>query len=466
VPGDTAPQEDSDQTTPPGTVEGEAKREESPQPEPEESATPPASKTPQSPTPQATPPQPAKPPQTTTESPGASPKASSAQALFKEASPAVVRIVVRDEDFKQIGLGSGFLVTRDGWVVTNHHVVAKARFATVVLPSQATLFVEGVLALNEEADLAVLKVNGRDLPYLKLSPKGKTFAVGTQVYAIGNPQGLSNTLSEGLISGVRPLPHGLTLLQTTAAISPGSSGGPLLDAGGDVVGVTSASLAGPDVQNLNFAVPADKVRQVLVKAGEGKPQPLASAGGRPLDRQASKDLQDVWTAMGDERWRDAVSIIQRLREKAPSNPLVWFMLGWLHLRLGNHDLALEAFREEVRLAPEEALGHFGLGMAYHDLKRYAESVAALQASVRMSPNFFPTRVYLGMALYSTGRFAESVAACKAAIRLRPDEALAYYYLGLDYVAMRDRTRAFQAYQTLSKLAPDLAADLRSSIDGR
>jgi len=387
----------------------------------------------------------------------------SAGEIFKRSSPAVVQIVVRDQNLKAIGQGSGFLVSSDGVVITNHHVVSKAAFATVVLPSKATLFVEGLLALDEDEDLAVLKVNGTGLPYLKLAAKNRFPEVGSRVYAIGSPQGLANTLSEGLVSGLREQPDNLKLIQTTAAISPGSSGGPLLDADGNVVGVTSATLVAPASQNLNFAVPAPNVYRILDRASGGQPQPLASAGGRPLDGQASTDLQEAWQAIENERWSEAVDVIQGLRRREPENPQVYFILGILHVRLGNNDLAVEAFENQVRLAPNEATGHFGLGMAYHNLGRHREAIPSLRKAVRASPKFWPAHTYLGMSLYALERYRESVDACKEAIRLRPDIPLAYYQLGLNYIAMGDRRQAVQTYRTLLQLDPRLAAELRAKL---
>lgn len=192
-----------------------------------------------------------------------------AQSLFARSAPAVVRVTVRDAELREIGLGSGFFIKPDGTLITNCHVIAGAKFAAVLLPTGATLFVDGVLASDEDNDLAVLKVNGTDLPYLSLADPGEIPGVGARVYAIGNPQGLTNTLSEGLVSGVRKNPLGEVIaVQTSAAISPGSSGGPLLDSNGRVVGVTTASLG--EGQNLNFAVPCSSVRSVLAKIATNK----------------------------------------------------------------------------------------------------------------------------------------------------------------------------------------------------
>jgi len=244
-----------------------------PEPTPVPAATPVASSVPATASPPAPPPVEAPAAKTPAAPPTEPHAALSPEELFRRSSPAVVRIIVRDKTFREIGLGSGFFVSSDGVLVTNYHVVAKAYFATVVLPSEATLSVEGILAFDEQSDLAVLKVKGRDLFALTLLAKGETPPVGARIYTIGNPVGFSNTLSDGLVSGLRTVSPGLSVLQMTAPVSPGSSGGPVLDTSARVVGVaTLASREG--IQNLNFAVPVGKVHEILAKARESKPVPL------------------------------------------------------------------------------------------------------------------------------------------------------------------------------------------------
>ena len=192
-------------------------------------------------------------------------------AIFSRAAPSVVRIVAEDLNFKEIGLGSGFFVATNGVLVTNYHVVKGAVFGRVVLANNATFELVGLLAWDEQLDIAVLKVNGTDLPRLELASRGNVPPVGTRVYAIGNPQGLTNTLSEGLVSGIRKdSSDGLAAIQVTTPISPGSSGGPLIDAQGKVLGITTFFVQAG--QNLNFAVPSDAVQRLLSKCA---PSPVA-----------------------------------------------------------------------------------------------------------------------------------------------------------------------------------------------
>ena len=181
----------------------------------------------------------------------------SSSDIFAKASPAVVRIVVKDKAGKQIGMGSGFIVSPEGHVLTNYHVIVKAWSAVVVMPDRMQLPVLGYSSVDPSNDLALLRVNGQGLAHLELAG-GAMPKIGTKVCAIGHPRGLP-TLSEGIVSGLPKLRVGgkpVQYIQTTAAISRGSSGGPLLTGYGKVlvVGVTTGSVRGG--QNLNMAIPA------------------------------------------------------------------------------------------------------------------------------------------------------------------------------------------------------------------
>ncbi len=194
----------------------------------------------------------------------------SPDAIFAQASPAVVQVEIQDRQGHTTGSGSGFLVSRTGFIVTNYHVVRKAHSAHVIFADKTLAPVDGVAALDEQADLAILRITGRigaqplDLGGGRLPP------VGAKVYAIGNPLGqFANTLSDGLVSAHREqgtvpgYPNLPTMIQTTAPISHGSSGGPLFAADGKVVGVTTLTWEDDGGRNVNFAVPASHVATLL-----------------------------------------------------------------------------------------------------------------------------------------------------------------------------------------------------------
>ncbi len=244
---------------------------------------------------------------------GAPPESMPAMRLFEKASPSVVSVVVTGAG-RLVKRGTGFLVSDDGLVATNYHVIKGGRSAEVILPTRARLVVKGVVASNRDWDLAILRVEGKSLPFLKIAKDDPK--IGAKVYAIGNPKGLTNTLSEGLVSGVRELKGELSLLQTTAAISAGSSGGPLLADNGEVVGITTATLV--TGQNLNFAVPGKLLLSLL--SGVGEPTPLSRTPS-VTTRKASDDRDVIYSSFGDIISKMPKDIHPGVGGTAPANKL-------------------------------------------------------------------------------------------------------------------------------------------------
>ncbi len=194
--------------------------------------------------------------------------------IYQRVSPAVVHITSRvtEMDFffgplPREGTGSGFIVDREGHIVTNNHVIENAESVEVTLVD-GTALPARVVGADPVSDLAVLQVQA---PPDKLSPvelgQSASLKVGQRAIAIGNPFGLDRTLTVGVISSLgRPLEleNGsfmYDIVQTDAAINPGNSGGPLLDSYGRVIGVNTAIRSG--AENIGFAVPVDTVRRVM-----------------------------------------------------------------------------------------------------------------------------------------------------------------------------------------------------------
>lgn len=186
------------------------------------------------------------------------PPGGDASRVYGSTAPAVFLIEVRNTAGEPVGIGSGFLI-EGGRIVTNAHVVEPGRphlrTGVVALP----LSVERI---DHAVDLAVLRSDAPiEAPPLQLAVAEPE--IGTKVFVLGNPHGLERTISEGILSGRRRL-SGRELLQMTAPISPGSSGGPVVDAAGRVVGITVGSFT--EGQSLNFAIPVSELRRLLRSA--------------------------------------------------------------------------------------------------------------------------------------------------------------------------------------------------------
>ena len=311
-------------------------------------------------------------------------------SIFEAASPAVVFVttVAVHRDFFSLdilriprGNGSGFIWDRQGHVVTNLHVVAKADAAQVTLVDGST-YAARVVGLSAEDDLAVLRI---EAPAEKLGPipvgRSENLQVGQSVFAIGNPFGLDQTLSRGVISGLgRELPsrggsYLAGLIQTDAAINPGNSGGPLLDSAGRLIGVNAAIYSPTGAYaGIGFAIPVDTVSRVvpqLIAHGrvirprigiriaddslarrlgregvlvlaveEGSPAERAGIRGTRRARGGSIVLGDIIVGIDGQRVRNNGDLFRSLERHAPGDAAL------LKLRRNGADLDVK-----VTLAP-------------------------------------------------------------------------------------------------------------------
>lgn len=173
----------------------------------------------------------------------------SATELYDQAIKYVGEIVTYDKSGEKYAIGTGFVISSDGKIVTNYHVIEGAYSAEITI-NNVTYTISSVLAYDANIDLAVLKINATGLTYAKVCKND--VKTGETVYAIGSSKGLTNTFSQGIITQAQRVIDGVVHIQHDAAISSGNSGGPLLNVYGEVIGVNKMSRV--DSQNINMAV--------------------------------------------------------------------------------------------------------------------------------------------------------------------------------------------------------------------
>ena len=204
--------------------------------------------------------------------------------LARAAKSSVLLLRVVDGLGNEVGTGTGFFTSSDGLLVTNHHVIAHAHRIEAIQAEGPQLEIRGVVAEDEVNDLAVLRVEterSRPLPLADIEPLDP----GERIVVLGGPLGLAGSLSEGIVSAIREsseLEHhdqgASPLLQITAAISPGSSGSPVMKLNGEVVGIVVSQYRFG--QNLNFAVPVAALHELLEQIDpDARETPLGSISG-------------------------------------------------------------------------------------------------------------------------------------------------------------------------------------------
>ena len=246
--------------------------------------------------------------------------AQTAQQIAQNAFNSTVLLVVEDSNSQPIGLGSGFFV-KPQQIATNLHVVEGSTSGYAKLVGQKTKYeIRGISAIDEERDLVILNVKAFG-PRPLILGDSDTALVGETVYAVGNPHGLEGTFSQGIISSIRTVGDD-KLIQLTAPISPGSSGGPVLNDRGNVIGVSVATFRRG--QNLNFAIPSNYLTKLISQVGVAKPLSqratsksrrslLANYGSRSVEGVTGSMIQWHYLEFSDD-YEYSFSLRNRLRE--------------------------------------------------------------------------------------------------------------------------------------------------------
>jgi tetratricopeptide (TPR) repeat protein len=301
-------------------------------------------------------------------------KINSPQELFKQLSQSVFVVESLDAKSNAIALGSGVSIAADQ-IVTNRHVVEDGKSWRVRQGDHT--WVATIAFLDSAHDLCGLRVSG-----LKSNPVSlrlsSTLSVGERVYALGAPESLELSLSEGLVSGLRKF-EGVKLIQTTAPISHGSSGGGLFDAQGKLIGITTFAVK--DGQNLNFAIPTELVAGL-------KDHPATEFHETEAERNVSEAIllsQIANDAVGAENYEKALETYRKLTQLTPNDPGAWFGVGELYVQLKRFDSALEACQRAVQVGPDDADSWNCLGDTYDRLGKYSQAELAYKKALDLGP---------------------------------------------------------------------------------
>ncbi|WP_161954048.1 tetratricopeptide repeat protein [Candidatus Methylomirabilis limnetica] len=359
--------------------------------------------------------------------------------VFEEVSASVVVVEVYDAKGTQIGQGSGVIIA-PGEVATNCHVTKDAqrlqvRHGQVRHPAQVRLS-------DADRDLCQITAAGLTARPVAIGAT-KALKVGSRVYAVGAPKGLELTLSEGIVSGLREVSGG-RFIQTTAPISPGSSGGGLFDENAALVGLTTFYVS--EGQNLNFALPVEWLRELHARHTAQTPAKDSTVGW--LAKALALDSRKDWEGLRAHarQWVNA----------QPKNAVAWYTLGWAYGKLGQSAKAVDAHQQAIRLNPEYADAWNNLGRAYGKLGQPAKAVDAYQQAVRLNPEYADAWSNLGYAYGKLGQSAKAVDAYQQAIRLTPEDADAWHNMGVAYGDLGQWAKAVDAHQQALRLNPEHA----------
>jgi len=369
--------------------------------------------------------------------------------LVRRIKPSAVAIETFDARGEKLSRGSGFFVDPDR-VVTNRHVIDNAYRAEVHSYNGSIYQVKGVIAVDAEGDLALLRVDappGQVRPLLldRTSPQE-----GESIVVIGNPFGLEGSVTNGIVSAVRDIPTFGRIIQITAPISPGSSGSPVVNMQGQVIGVATLQITGG--QSVNFAIPSERISQLqggtLMSLSD-----LVAASGRNKRAKAVQSFRDGLSFLSKDDCEKALPYFEKAVESDNNYAEAWAQSGFCKEKLGRHGEAIEASKRAVSLRPS-AESYFNIGLANYYLKQYREAADSYRQAIRIDPyNAADAWYALGLVYRDWGKADDEIQAYKQAIRLRPDYTSAYERLGSRYLKSKKYAEAIEIFKQLSIMKP-------------
>ncbi|HKP45488.1 MAG TPA: trypsin-like peptidase domain-containing protein [Pyrinomonadaceae bacterium] len=370
--------------------------------------------------------------------------------LVRRIKPSAVAIETFDARGEKLSRGSGFFVDVDR-VVTNRHVIDNAHRAEVHSYNGTVYPVKGVIAVDAEGDLALLRVDApanqvRPLLLDRTSPQE-----GESIVVIGNPFGLEGSVTNGIVSAVRDIPTFGRIIQITAPISPGSSGSPVVNMQGQVIGIATLQITGG--QSVNFAIPSERISQLQAGPTLLSLSDLTVAAGKNKRAKAVQAFRDGLSFLSQDDCERALAYFEKAVESDTNYAEAWAQAGFCREKLGRHSEAIEASRRAVNLRPSSE-SYFNIGLASYYLKQYRDAAESYRQSIKLDPyNAADAWYALGLVYRDWGKGDEEIQAYKAAIRLRPDYTSAFDRLGAAYVRTKKYPLAIEIYKQLSALKP-------------
>ena len=338
------------------------------------------------------------------------------RVLVQKARPAVVEIGVFDQTGQLVATGTGFFISPDGTLLTNYHVITGATSILARDYQKKTYHLKRIVAASPESDVAELQFDAANLPYLTLGSTS-SLVEGEHILAIGNPEGLEGTVSEGIVSAFR---DNRTIIQISTAISHGSSGSPILDCeSGQVIGIATSILR--EGQSLNFAISSEAVQTAVAKAENAAPSspPVAIATPTPKPgpvvtatppQNTADDLTgsyafrqwkdgnyenavrgfDNLIQLENKEWQDWNSIGTPLSETLRTHQLflarAYALRGDAQRHLKHYGNAIRDYTEAISLCPDGEFSYAGRSKVYSAIGNRSQAAQDMEKARELKRN--------------------------------------------------------------------------------
>lgn len=365
----------------------------------------------------------------------------SAEQIYKKVSGAVVVVHAYNDNDELAAQGSGVVLNDKGYVVTNYHVLSGNIKLKILHDKEIVPYVD-IIGIDVEKDILILKIEAKKFPAVKIGDS-KFLNIGQRVYAIGSPMGLENSISEGIISGLRSVEElKRNFIQITASISPGSSGGAVVNDKGELIGIST--LTAKEGQNLNFAIPIEDVLKVKIGS--------YSKNNEYKDFELFKYGSDAYNK-GD--YNEAIKYYSSYLQKYPDDVGAYYNRGLAKAKLEDYKGAIQDHSMAINIDPNFASAYCDRGVSKKILEDYFGAIQDYNKAIEIDPVLVLAYFNRGVAKDCLGYYKEAIEDFNQAIILDPNDPETFSNRGVTKAKMGDNISAIQDYNKALDIDPKL-----------
>lgn len=363
-----------------------------------------------------------------------------AEQIYEKVKDAVVVILAYDYADELAAQGSGVVLNDKGYVVTNYHVLSGNERLEILHGDEIIPYVD-IIGIDVEKDILILQIEEKRFPSLKIGDV-KSLKVGQRIYAIGSPMGFENTISEGIISGLRSYEElRKNYIQITASISPGSSGGAVVNDKGELIGISTSTIQ--EGQNLNFAIPIGEIFNVHI-----------GTYGKNYAFKSFEMFYNGNKAIEQGDYKNAIEFFTSFIKQYSNIDRAYINRGYAKDKIRDFSGAIEDYNKAIELNPNDAVAYSNRAAVKHSLGDYYGALQDNNRAIEIDPNY-------AAAFYNRGRdkdrlhdYGGAIKDYDKAIEIDPHFQDAYYNRGCVKDDMEDYRGAIQDYNKAIEINPN------------
>ena len=355
------------------------------------------------------------------------------EEIFEMYNKSIVVIYPVDFNGEVMGQGSGVILKDKGMLLTNFHVFAGAE-KMIVVHDEDTLNYSAIIGVDVEKDVVIAQLDGWECANIPVG-NSDNLKIGEEVYAIGSPMGLENTITKGIVSGYRTSLGDIksSLIQIDASLSPGSSGGAIFNSKGELIGITALGLKGGN--NLNFAIPINTV--------------MSTDLGNYSDQKKLQALNYFYQGKNlyeEGENKEAIEYYSKFLDIFPNDHKGYNYRGLAYFAAKNYEKALKDFNKAISIDRAYAPAYNNRGETYFKMEEYEKSIKDFTRVIKLFPDNLQAYYSRGVVKMSDGDNEEAIEDFEVVVKKQPDNAEAYVNMGIAYYNDKHYERAISSWK--------------------